>query len=230
MYRNLGRDVDAAEEFGGRVEDSDAVGVGRRKDDEPVAGRRCALELVVAADAEGGRDVHAAEGVVRRVEDADAVGTGRREDDAPVAGRARGALELEAAADDGGRDVDAAEEFGGRVEDAYAVGVARREDDETVAGRRGANELFAIAAEPVASVDGGRDVDAAEEFGGRVEDADAVGVVRREDDAPVAGCRGAVELVFDFICVRASAYGRRACGATEVARFLQAAARVDAGL
>ena len=55
-------------------------------------------------------------------------------------------------------------------------------------------------------------------WGAHCDGADAVGVIRREDDEPVAGRRGAVELVFDFTCV-ASAYGRRASGATEVAQY-----------
>ena len=48
-----------------------------------------------------------------------------------------------------------------------------------------------------ADAEGGGDVDAAERIAGGVEDAHAVGVVRREDDAPVAGRRRAVKLGID---------------------------------
>ena len=74
---------------------------------------------------------------------------------------------------------------------ADAVSLYRREDDAPVAGRCGA--VKDRGAQHVAAADGRREGGAAQSADRRVEDAYAVGVVRREDDAPVAGRRGAAE-------------------------------------
>ena len=79
----------AAERVAGGVEDAYAVFLVRRKDDEPVGGRRRAVKVLLngeVAFSEMG-DPHAAERVAGGVEDAHAARGFRRKDDEPVGGR-----------------------------------------------------------------------------------------------------------------------------------------------